>query len=653
MKKLLLTLALILTTIAAGAQELSFIYNDETQTASLTYAVDPTTHQRVAYPSSLREIPAKAPNGYRVTAIGEYALADCLTNQLTIPASVVDVYDNAFCNMCYLRKITFADGDEPLFLGITNANPEGGIFSGCTALMEIYIGRNLTYDTENFLPLSGGDFSPARSLTGATFGEKVKSIPCRLFANCTKLQNVSFGSHVTTIEKEAFMNCTALQSLKQFPSVTTIKEGAFASCRQLTSISMPSSLKEIGKHAFSDSGIEMLTIPAGMMTIGDDALVNMHNLNTLIFEDSDYPLSISTAASDGPFDGNTAMKEIYIGRNITYDENGILPLSGGSNPPSQSLLRATISDYVTSIPYGLFRNCEKLSTVNFGINIREIGASAFENCESIVSLILPMAIQILKEKTFMNCHNLRGIQLPKALTQIGDWVLGNCYQLETLNIPGNVKNISYYAFAGSGLKRLTIADGKGSCLMGNDPGMESGMFRYISNLEYFYMGKNLTFMNGVSPFMSSACPTKEIVVGPEVTKIESSMFVGGADNAQTVSLGSGLQTIGKNNFSGCTLLSELTCNASEPPVCEDNTVFAEVDKANCKLYVPDDIVMEAYKEAPIWKEFFTIEPLTAIQGVTVDQSSTGVWYDLNGRRVDSNTARKGLYISNGRVFVNK
>ena len=164
MKKLLLTLALILTTIAAGAQELSFIYNDETQTASLTYAVDPTTHQRVAYPSSLREIPAKAPNGYRVTAIGEYALADCLTNQLTIPASVVDVYDNAFCNMCYLRKITFADGDDPLFLGITKETPEGGIFSGCTTLMEIYIGRDLTYNTKSFLPLSGGDFSPATSL---------------------------------------------------------------------------------------------------------------------------------------------------------------------------------------------------------------------------------------------------------------------------------------------------------------------------------------------------------------------------------------------------------------------------------------------------------------------------------------------------------
>lgn len=653
MKKLLLTLALILTTIAAGAQELSFIYNDETQTASLTYAVDPTTHQRVAYPSSLREIPAKAPNGYRVTAIGEYALADCLTNQLTIPASVVDVYDNAFCNMCYLRKITFADGDDPLFLGITKETPEGGIFSGCTTLMEIYIGRDLTYNTKSFLPLSGGDFSPATSLMRATFGDKVKTIPALLFANCTKLQDVTIGSHVTTIEEEAFLNCTSLQNVKTATGLVAIKERAFASCRQLRSISLPMSLKEIGKHAFSDSGLETFSIPTAIQTLGSGVLADMKKLKTLTIVDGDYPLTIANDALEGPFNGDTSLSEIYIGRNITYDENGFLPLSAGVNPPSETLTKVTIGDDVTSIPYALFRDCVNLTTVTFGTSLKDIGESAFENCESLGSINFPLPVHVIQPNTFKNCYNLKSVQLPRAIEELSDWAFTNCYQLETLAIPRTIRNISCYAFAGSGLKRLTIADGQGSCLMGNDPGTESGMFCYVSNLEYFYMGKNLTFTNGISPFLASECPIRQILVGPEVTRIEPGMFVGGADNAQKVSLGSGLQTIGKNNFSGCTLLSELTCNASEPPVCEDNTVFAEVDKANCKLYVPDDIVMEAYKEAPIWKEFFTIEPLTAIQGVTVDQSSTGVWYDLNGRRVDSNTARKGLYISNGRVFMNK
>jgi len=652
MKKLLLSLALILATTVAGAQDLAFIYDDATQTATLTYAVN-EYYQRVVYPSTLREIPEKAPNGYRVTAIGEQALADCQTNQLTIPASVVTIHDNAFSNMCYLRKINFSDGDEPLFLGIDNVWPEGGIFNGCTMLTEIYIGRNLTYNTESYLPLSDGDYPPCATLMRVTIGDKVKSIPTRLFANCTKLQNVTIGSHVTTIEKEAFLNCAALQSLKLPIGFVAIKERAFASCRQLKSISLPMSLKEIGKYAFSDCGFETFNIPVGMQTIGSGALANMKKLKTLTIEDSSIPLTLATDALEGPFNGNTAMTEIYIGRNLTYDENGYLPLSDGDNPPSESLTKATIGDYVTRIPYGLFRNCSKLSTVTLGAILKDIGVSAFENCESIVSISLPLPIHAIQENTFKNCYKLRSIQLPRALEELGDWALGNCIQLESLTIPCTIRTIGNYALTGSGLKRLTIADGIGSCLMGNDPSAESGMFCYVSSLEYFYMGKNLTFMNGVSPFLLSECPTKEVVVGPEVTKIEPDMFVGGADNAETVYLGSGLQTIGKNNFSGCSNLSELICNALEPPVCEDNTVFAEVNKETCKLYVPDDASVEAYKAAPVWKEFFNIETITAVKSVTVGQSSTGVWYDLQGRRHDGKPSTKGIYILNGKKRVIK
>ena len=85
------------------------------------------------------------------------------------------------------------------------------------------------------------------------------------------------------------------------------------------------------------------------------------------------------------------------------------------------------------------------------------------------------------------------------------------------------------------------------------------------------------------------------------------------------------------------------------PVTVDETVFAQVDKANCVLVVPED-VQEAYQNAPIWKDFVkreTTKPTGIHLNVVLGEKLNDEIYDLQGRRLPV-IRQKGIYIIGGR-----
>jgi hypothetical protein len=242
----------------------------------------------------------------------------------------------------------------------------------------------------------------------------------------------------------------------------------------------------------------------------------------------------------------------------------------------------------------------------------------------MASFELPKGITVIQANTFKDCSELLSIQLPPNLVELGEGALNNCSKLEELSIPGTIETIGHNSITGTSLKRLTIADGNGSCAMGGAPSLYSGMFRYVPNLVYFYIGKDITFMEKTgSPYLWSECKTTDIVVGPLVTKIENEMFQSGANAAINVRLGSSLKTIGSNNFKDARDMASLTCEATEPPVCADEkTIFTNVNKETCTLYVPVTSI-EAYKQAPVWKTFFNILALPETKCATPTASIVG------------------------------
>lgn len=87
--------------------------------------------------------------GNSVSVIGDYAFASCsnLAN-VTMGASVADLGDHAFDSCISLTNITIPDSVTNMqggHAGCFGSCVDGGVFSGCTSLTNVVIGKGLTY----------------------------------------------------------------------------------------------------------------------------------------------------------------------------------------------------------------------------------------------------------------------------------------------------------------------------------------------------------------------------------------------------------------------------------------------------------------------------------------------------------------------------
>ena len=113
------------------------------------------------------------------------------------------------------------------------------------------------------------------------------------FRGCTALQEVVFESN-PTLDWDAFGWCYALEKVTLPQDMETIAGGMFISCTSLKTIELPAALKKIESIAFSQSGLESLTIPEGV-EIEEDAFESCNSLTSLILESS-APVSYECGA---------------------------------------------------------------------------------------------------------------------------------------------------------------------------------------------------------------------------------------------------------------------------------------------------------------------------------------------------------------------
>jgi len=153
-------------------------------------------------------------NGYRVTAIADYAFYSCgsLTS-VRIPDSVTAV----------------------------GANP----FLECKSLTEIWVSPDSMY------------LATIDSVLFEKNGRRLVTYPCAFGDN---EYTVPMG--IETIGESAF-SCCALKSISIPESVTTIGDTAFSGCGSLKSMSIPDSVVYIGRNAFRDCGKLIVTVSEG------------------------------------------------------------------------------------------------------------------------------------------------------------------------------------------------------------------------------------------------------------------------------------------------------------------------------------------------------------------------------------------------------
>ena len=288
-----------------------------------------------------------------VTTIASYAFKGVNIKELTIPASVLEIENYAF-NACYsLQKLIISDSPSVLQLGYSyweilrpgDKETLQGLFVSCD-LTELYIGRNLSYETKKLLS--------SISETSPFGGQGIKT--------------VSFGNDVTNIGPYLFRYCRNLQNVK-----------------------IPKNCKSISTGAFKNTNISNIVIPKSVAAISFSAFYEAP-LNEVTFESGDNEIALAS-------NNFNRCKNVFIGRTIN---------EGSSDVIFGDVEIVIVGDSVKTIKSNLFSNCTALKTLDLGKSITEIGENAFSGCGNITQItsrsVVPPTNAIFPNNVYMDAN---------------------------------------------------------------------------------------------------------------------------------------------------------------------------------------------------------------------------------------------------------
>ena len=599
-----------------------------------------------------------------VTSIGSSAFYNCdALTSINIPNSVTSIGDGAFYDCDGLTTIDIPNsvtsiGSDAFYGcdGLTSVNiPNSvtsigdGAFYDCYKLTSINIPNSVT---------SIGDeaFYGCYRLTAINIPNSVTSIGSGAFYNCSALTSINIPNSVTSIGDEAFYDCTGLYSVTIGTGVLSIGTDAFS-----YDYYGPTYAIDIEKVIWLPN-----TPPSGYKNIegtynyvSNDAYSGLQNVTVYPYLSSLFevggikyvPISPSErtcAAIDCAYDGT---KEIRIGKTVNYQgiELSLLDIRPALCYGNDSIETLHIEGYAGSIVEETFYDCTNLKTATLK-DVTDIGSSAFYNCRNLETATLTDVTGI-GEEAFYNCKKLSGIALPNTVTSLGascfegcaalgyaeigsgirelpDACFSGCADLTDMVIPATVERIADGVFRGcTSLAYVTLCDRDSTLALGSN-GSEP-LFADCP-LNTVYIGGDITYptssSKGYSPFYRNTS-LETVQITDKETEISVNEFYG-CTNLKNVTLGNGIEQIGNYAFSGCasldnftfgtnmksigeeafsdcTAMTSLTSHTMVPPVC-GTQALDDINKWNCKLFVPDEAIPN-YQQADQWKEFFFLE----------------------------------------------
>ena len=562
-------------------------------TNKLKYGLAPNVDEVIIGPN-VSKIPPMAFNGADAT-------------RLVIPGNINYIGAYALRNLYELKELVIEpsptntpltiDHDEEAY---GNNGPFYLINSLYDVLETIQLNREIIYDYQP-TDEDEGVFSDRRSLKTVVLGEQVKTISDYMFSDAPMLKSVTTPSALTSIGNYAFYNCPALTSVTFPTSLTSIGNSAFENCDGLTSVTISEAITTIGESAFKNcDGLTSATLSSSAFG------ANM-------FDDCDYLATVTIGGSldainADAFSGCSKLSTLNISGSVTTIGDGAfdgfnltsLNISGhvgtiGANAfdDNDKMTSFTVTGSVGTIGKSAFEDSDALTTVSITGIVDEVCSYAFSDCDRVTTL----AIHANKvgERAYEDMDGLTSATLYGAT--VGNGVFYDCNALQTVVIDGGVNSIGDDAFYNCGqLSSVTFNESANKLIIGYQPSItdDVGPF-YQSPLATINLYREIeptaTYKEKLKAWDMGIFTNKHyddddltttVTLGSNVKTIWPWMF--SCVRMQNVTIPASVTSIGKEAFSYCYILTEVTCEGTTAPTLGEDA-FYDSDKLE-HIYVP-------------------------------------------------------------------
>jgi hypothetical protein len=402
-------------------------------------------------------------------------------------------------------------------------------------------------------------------MTIVTVDEGITHIGNWWFQCLMMLVEVSMPLSLQSVGEGAFKDCIRLPHFYCFDNVKTIGSRAFEGCGNLSEFTRYENASDDGHY---------YNISEAPLNIGNRAFADCGSLKN-------FKIPANSTLGNEVF-RNSGLESVDLGNNVKFGSNAFQDCKNfkqftvpadytfGDNIFAYSCLETvTVSDNVTFGKYA-FLDCGNLNSVTFQGGINAITEGMFYGCASLESIRIPDGVTSIGNNAFAHCYNLQTVNIPNSVTSIGENAFALSFRLTSVTIPNSVTELGATAFEQSGFTSITVP----------------GSVKEI----------------GRSAFL--ACANLTSVKICEGVKTIVKWAFQSCEKLETVSLPASLEYAGAYAFGLCDSLKFIECNGMTPPAMHPD-VFYGSGITEISLCVPYGSV-EAYKNAPVWKEFKNI-----------------------------------------------
>ena len=524
-----------------------------------------------------------------------------------------------------------------------------------------------------------------------------------------EIKKVVIKDGVTNIGDRAFYDCPFLRSVNISNSVTSIGDYAFAKSGVI-SITIPNSVTSIGDYAFYGSDLASVIIPESVTSWGKCAFYNCNDLTSVTISEG------VTSIGNYAFYGCYSLSSITIPNSVTsigdgafYECSGLTSVTIPNSVTSLgkntfcycfNLTTVNIPNSVTSIEDGVFMECGILRSINIPNSITSIGAHAFDS-SGLTSVTIPESVTYLGYCAFGNISRLSSVTCLAINPPTNEGAFMNTDDNLPILVPANsVKayqggNWGYFIFALPPTSTLT--DGEQYTNNSQLEGYNISYTRTFNNTKWqaLYIPFSLSYddwkddfdiayINGIRQIDTNDDNVIDETI-MDVYRIEEGSLIPNTPylirakttGEKTISVSNATLYEAKENSIDCsTTISKYTFTGTYETIPAstliENEYYAmgggsvimtdgESDLKPYRWYLKIEARSPIYNIANTSNtaKAITINVIdeegeaTGISQVSQNDKLTSRIYDLNGRVVNENALKPGIYIKNGKKFVIK